>query len=60
MGMFHALPSCSDGLVNVNKWDDVLGGAQALDTAINASYQRRKEFIFACSWRMLVGLLEPV
>jgi len=60
-GLFRRLARLLERLVRIGDWSPVVGGAEALDAAVIATYRRRREFVRACIWRMagwFAGTLE--
>lgn len=60
-GLFRRLARLLERLVRIGDWSPVVGGAEALDAAVIATYRRRREFVRACFWRMagwFAGTLE--
>ncbi len=60
-GLFRRTSRLLERLVRVGDWEPVVGGAEALDAAVIATYRRRPEFVLASLWRMagwFAGALE--
>lgn len=60
-GLFRRLARMLERLVRIGNWNLVIGGAEALDAAVVATYGRRREFLIASCWRMagwFAGVLE--
>ena len=56
-GIFRNLAHVLERMIKIGSWATILGGAKALDNAINAIYRRRGEFLVACGWRLLGWIL---
>lgn len=52
-GFFRRVTRLISRLVQVGDWETIIGNAAALDAAIAATYQRRRDFFVSSLWRML-------
>lgn len=60
-GFFRRASRLLERFIRVGDWEPVVGGAEALDAAVIATYKRRPEFVRASLWRMagwFAGALE--
>jgi putative membrane protein len=51
-GLFARVTRLLARAAKIGDWKPVVGGAEALDAALAATYRRRREFAIACGWRM--------